>query len=59
MAGKRSCITNKYIEVETMTKQEKENILENIGMVIFVGLLFGTWYFLPRFIAWTVTAGIF
>ena len=36
-----------------------EQTKENIGMVIFIGLLFGTWYFLPRFIAWTVTAGIF
>lgn len=59
MAGKGSCITNKYIEVETMTQKEKENILENIGMTFFVALLFATWYFLPRFIAWTVTAGIF
>ena len=36
-----------------------EQTKENIGMAIFTGLLFATWYFLPRFIAWTVTAGIF
>jgi hypothetical protein len=47
------------MENKTMTQKEKENILENIGMVIFIGLLFATWYFLPRFIAWTVTTGIF